>query len=63
MDDMYVVQPSQELWFGMDWAENGKQLADGFRYASNTNEEWLDVDQIREIVAPIEAAYKDGTLA
>lgn len=63
MDDMYVVQPSQDLWFGMDWAEKGKPLPDGFRYASNTNEEWLDMDQIRAIIAPIEAAYKGGRLA
>lgn len=62
LDDMYVVQPSQDLWFGMDWAKKGKPLADGFRYASNTNEEWLDVDQIRAIVAPIEAAFNNGTL-
>lgn len=63
MDDMYVVQPSQELWFGMDWAEKGQALTDGFRYASDTNDEWLDVEQIQEMVAPIETAFKDGSLA
>jgi UDP-N-acetylglucosamine 4,6-dehydratase len=54
LDDMYVVQPSTELWFGHDWMENGQSLPEGFRYASNTNEDWLTVDQINEIVAPIE---------
>jgi UDP-N-acetylglucosamine 4,6-dehydratase len=34
--------------------ENGQSLPEGFRYASNTNEDWLTVDQINEIVAPIE---------
>jgi UDP-N-acetylglucosamine 4,6-dehydratase len=52
--DMYVVQPSTELWFGHDWNEKGRSLPDGFRYASNTNEDWLTIEQINEIIAPIE---------
>lgn len=63
LDDMYVVQPAQEFWFGMDWAKKGQPLSDGFRYASDTNQEWLDMDQIKKIVAPIEAAYQAGTLS
>lgn len=52
--DMYVVQPSNELWFGHDWKEKGRSLPEGFRYSSNTNNEWLTLEQINEIVAPIE---------
>ncbi len=63
LDDMFVVQPVQALWFGYEWRELGKPLPDGFRYASDTNEERLNLDQIREMVAPIEAAYNDGSLA
>jgi UDP-N-acetylglucosamine 4,6-dehydratase len=54
LDDMYVVQPSTELWFGHDWSEKGRSLPEGFRYASNTNKDWLTVDQIKKIIAPIE---------
>ncbi|MCJ7659151.1 MAG: UDP-N-acetylglucosamine 4,6-dehydratase (inverting) [Anaerolineales bacterium] len=54
LDDMYVVQPSAELWFGHDWKEKGRSLPEGFRYASNTNNDWLSLEQINEIIAPIE---------
>ena len=63
LDDMYVVQPAQEFWVGMDWTKKGQTLSDGFRYASDTNQEWLDLDQIKKIVAPIETAYQAGTLS
>ena len=54
LDDMFVVQPSTELWFGHDWQVKGHQLPDGFRYASNSNPDWLTIDQIQEMVAPFE---------
>jgi UDP-N-acetylglucosamine 4,6-dehydratase len=54
LDDMYVIQPSAELWFGHDWKEKGRSLPEGFRYASNTNNDWLSLEQINEIIAPIE---------
>jgi UDP-N-acetylglucosamine 4,6-dehydratase len=62
LDDMYVVQPAEALWFGRDWESKGKLLDDGFRYASNTNDEWLNVEQISKIIAPIEADYLAGKL-
>lgn len=54
LDDMFVVQPAEALWFGREWEKRGKALPSEFRYASNTNTEWLDVDQIRKLVAPFE---------
>ena len=62
LEDMYVVQPATSPWFGYEWEDQGKKLEYGFRYASNTNDEWLTKAQIEEIVAPIEAAWLDGTL-
>ncbi len=53
-EDMYVVQPTTELWFGHEWQEKGRQLPDGFRYASDTNPQWLTIDQIREMIALFE---------
>ena len=62
LDDMFVVQPAEALWFGRAWEERGKALEEGFRYASNTNEEWLGVEEIQKIIAPIEAEYLQGKL-
>lgn len=60
MQDMFVVQPAEALWFGRAWQDRGECLPDGFRYASNNNPQWLDVDQIREFVAPFEMVYANG---
>lgn len=56
MADMYVVQPVQAFWFGREWEEVGKPLPEGFRFGSNTNTQWLTLEQLKEITGPIEAA-------
>jgi UDP-N-acetylglucosamine 4,6-dehydratase len=63
LEDMYVVQPAEALWFGHDWQALGKPLPDGFRYTSSNNTQWLNLEQIREIIDPIEADYEQGKLA
>jgi UDP-N-acetylglucosamine 4,6-dehydratase len=63
LEDMYVVQPAEALWFGYEWQNQGKSLPDGFIYASNDNTEWLDVAQISEIIAPLEVEYNNGGLS
>lgn len=62
LEDMFVVQPAESLWFGRDWENKGKLLEDDFRYASNTNQQWLSVSEISKIIAPIEADYLSGKL-
>jgi len=57
LDDMYVIQPAQAMWFGYAWQSKGKPLPEGFRYASNTNTQWLGVEEIGEMIRPIEEAY------
>jgi len=57
LEEMYVVQPSAALWFGQSWQEKGQTLAEGFRYSSESNEDWLSLDQIQEIVASVEAEF------
>ncbi|MFM8319530.1 MAG: polysaccharide biosynthesis protein, partial [Chloroflexota bacterium] len=54
LEDMFVVQPSSALWFGHYWQSRGRTLPEGFRYSSETNPEWLTVEQIRDLVAPFE---------
>jgi UDP-N-acetylglucosamine 4,6-dehydratase len=60
MKDMFVVQPSEAFWFGHDWQDKGNQLADGFRYASDANSEWLTVEQIQDLVTAYENSHVDS---
>jgi UDP-N-acetylglucosamine 4,6-dehydratase len=52
LQDMYVVEPAGALWFGHEWRESGTALPEGFAYRSDTNLEWLTIDEIRELAAP-----------
>jgi UDP-N-acetylglucosamine 4,6-dehydratase len=51
--DMFVVTPTATLW-QRDLTYEGSPLPEGYRYASDTNPEWLSVEQIRQFVAPFE---------
>ena len=61
MEDMFVVQPSEALWFGHDWQDIGRRLVDGFRYASDTNDQWLTIEQIQDLVTEFERTHVDLT--
>jgi UDP-N-acetylglucosamine 4,6-dehydratase len=45
----YVIQPDMEWWPAQH--VDGAAVPDGFSYASDTNSEWLSVDQLREMIA------------
>jgi UDP-N-acetylglucosamine 4,6-dehydratase len=60
MQDMFVVQPSMNAWFGHDWQQEGNALPSGFRFGSDNNPQWLSVGQIREMVAPFEGRLGNG---
>ena len=60
LDDMYVVQPAEALWFGQEWKDRGKPIADDFRYASNTNDDWLNIKQIKDMITPIDYTVEQG---
>lgn len=62
LDDMFVVQPAEALWFGRDWEKVGKLVEGEYRYASNTNKQWMTVEKINDIIKPIESAYYSGKL-
>jgi UDP-N-acetylglucosamine 4,6-dehydratase len=55
LSDRYVIKPAIHLW---DWVppatDGGKPVAEGFRYASNTNEDWLDAETLRELMTRME---------
>jgi len=61
LKDMYVVQPPEAMWFVYNWEKRGQRLSDGFRYASDTNAEWLDMDAILTFISPFEEAYSNGS--
>jgi UDP-N-acetylglucosamine 4,6-dehydratase len=54
LESMFVVQPAEAYWFGRGWEAKGKGLPDGFRYASNTNTDWLDIPAIKSIIDTLE---------
>lgn len=58
MDDMYVVQPTGTLWFGKEWEKIGKKLPEGFRYDSNNNTEWLNLEAVKDMIRPFQEEYE-----
>jgi UDP-N-acetylglucosamine 4,6-dehydratase len=54
LEDMFVVQPTAALWFGREWQDKGRSLEDGFHYTSETNPQWLSIEQIKKIIEPFE---------
>ncbi len=50
-DDRYVIEPSFHWWSRRSFAEDGsKRVADGFRYASDSNTQWLDIDGLNRML-------------
>lgn len=53
LDDMFVIQPAHPWWSKSNFAE-GRPLPDGFKYDSNSNDEWLDMEELRQFVDTVE---------
>ncbi|CAM5191026.1 FlaA1/EpsC-like NDP-sugar epimerase OS=Ureibacillus acetophenoni OX=614649 GN=SAMN05877842_104117 PE=3 SV=1 [Ureibacillus acetophenoni] len=47
-DTYYVIQP-EFPWWSKKFTEGGKTLPDGFAYTSDSNREWLSVEQLKEL--------------
>jgi UDP-N-acetylglucosamine 4,6-dehydratase len=54
VDGFYVIQPSHKWWSSANWAD-GRAVADGFRYTSDNNPVRLTPNQIRTLVASLDA--------
>jgi len=50
--DRYVILPQLATW-DMERPERGESLPDGFRYASDNNDEWLDEVALRDMVGTL----------
>ncbi len=53
LEDMFVVMPTAELWFGHEWQEQGRALPDGYRYTSETNQHWLSDEENSRVRNPV----------
>lgn len=67
MPDMYVIQPAHSWWRKENWVQ-GRPLADGFRYASDTNPHWLTPEELYELIdagspAPVPIAQRQRASA
>ncbi len=60
-DSMFIVKPPETLW-ERALQYDGRLCAEGFRYSSDTNTEWLDVEGIRKLIEPFEQLYAVGRL-
>lgn len=48
-DDYYVIQP-EFVWWKSEDISGGKLLLDGFKYSSETNTQWLTIEELKELI-------------
>jgi UDP-N-acetylglucosamine 4,6-dehydratase (inverting) len=58
-DDHYAIYPSFPFWRDEEYPA-GEQLTPGFRYASDTNDDWLTPEQIRAMAMADVPALQNG---
>ncbi len=51
--DHYIVLPDSTDYRPGPWAENAVPVPEGFSYASDTNTEWVSVEEMRSLVLSI----------
>jgi UDP-N-acetylglucosamine 4,6-dehydratase len=51
LDDRYVIEPAFHWWERESYLARGaKTVRDGFRFASDTNEDWLDEPRLMRLL-------------
>jgi UDP-N-acetylglucosamine 4,6-dehydratase/5-epimerase len=56
--DHYIIYPNFEWWnFEKHFKAGGKKVKEGFRYSSDNNSEWLDVQEMVEKLKSIDIVY------
>ena len=48
-ENHFVIQP-EFPWWSNEHSNGGKSLEEGFTYVSNVNEQWLTIEELRELV-------------
>ena len=52
LHDRYVIEPAFATWTRTSYRDNGgAPVENRFRYASDTNSEWLDADSLKALLA------------
>jgi len=49
LEDMFVIQPVHPWWKPANWSR-GKPLPDGFKFASDKNDRWLTIEELRQMI-------------
>ena len=57
--DRYAIMPSRPTW-RIQPPDRGEPLPDGFRYSSDNNTDWLDTDQLLEMVGSVPPARRSS---
>ena len=52
VEDRYIIQPAHPWWRRENWM-NARALPEGFRYASDTNDRWLNDRELRQLIGPL----------
>jgi UDP-N-acetylglucosamine 4,6-dehydratase len=53
LEDMFVIQPMHPWWSQQSWPQ-GRPLPDGFKFTSDTNPQWLTIDQLRDMLTEVQ---------
>jgi UDP-N-acetylglucosamine 4,6-dehydratase len=48
LNDKYVIMPTHPWWKVENWA-GSTRMEEGSSYSSDTNEEWLSVEELRRL--------------
>lgn len=58
-DDYYVIEPEFKWWTNKNYLSNGgTPVTEGFVYASNTNDKWLTVEDLKAMVKEFDKSVK-----
>lgn len=49
LQDRFIIQPVHPWWNSNNWGD-ATPLSDGYKYASNKNDQWLTIDELRQMI-------------
>ncbi|MFH1369600.1 MAG: UDP-N-acetylglucosamine 4,6-dehydratase (inverting) [Elusimicrobiota bacterium] len=52
LNDCFIIQPAFH-WWSKDFHSSGKDVSEGFKYASNTNKDFLSIAEIKKLLNSI----------
>ena len=57
LGDYYIIQPAQSWWnveeFQAAMSKLGAKVSDDFEYASNTNDHWMNRDELKQLISEV----------